>query len=276
MGRVDPGRHQHRRPVDAVEPDDLLADHVVHVGPPGVEALLVGAEADGRGVVDEGVVPDVEDVTGGPRHRHAPGERRAGDRHVVEALAQEPEHLVALALGRDDLGVGLDPVDETLLVAAEAEEVVLLLQRGDRPLGVDRAELAVDQLALLVVGLAGDAVRALVGVELDVAVVLDPRQQGLHGGVVAGLGGADEVVVGDVEPVPGGPEALGVAVGLLLGRDAGLVGRLGDLEAVLVGTGEEVRVVAEEAVPAGQRRRRSPSGTRAPRGARRSRSRSAS
>ena len=44
-----------------------------------------------------------------------------------------------------------------------------------------------------------------------------------------------------------------VAVGLLLGGDAGLLGRLGDLQAVLVGAGEEVGVVAEQAVPAGQR-----------------------
>ena len=100
--------------------------------PPRVEPLVVGAVADGRGVVDEGVVPDVEDVALGPRHRHAPGERRAGDRDVVEALAEEPEHLVALALRGDDLGVLLDPVDEPLLVAAQAEEVVLLLERGRR------------------------------------------------------------------------------------------------------------------------------------------------
>ena len=81
-------------------------------GPPRGEPLVVGAVADGGGVVDEGVVPDVEDVALGPRHRHAPGERRAGDRDVVEALAEEAEHLVALALGGDDLGVRLDPVDE--------------------------------------------------------------------------------------------------------------------------------------------------------------------
>ena len=82
---------------------------------------------------------------------------------------------------------------------------------------------------------------------------LMPLEQRLHGGVVAGLGGADEVVVGDVEAVPRGPEPGGVAVGLLLGGEPGLLGRLGHLQAVLVGAGEEVRVVAEQAVPAGER-----------------------
>ena len=77
-GGSRPGGQQHRRPVHAVEPDDLLADQVVHVRPPRVEALVVGAEADGGGVVDERVVPDVEDVALGPRHRHAPGRATCG------------------------------------------------------------------------------------------------------------------------------------------------------------------------------------------------------
>src|SRR3546814_14037927 len=98
------------------------------VGPPGVEALLVGAQADGRGVVDERVVPDVEDVARRPRHRHAPVEAGSRDRNVAEALAEEAEHLVAIAFGRDDLGILLDPVDKALLVAGEADDAVPFLQ----------------------------------------------------------------------------------------------------------------------------------------------------
>jgi hypothetical protein len=67
--------------------------------------------------------------------------------------------------------------------------------------------------------------------------------------VVARLGRADEVVVGDAEAVPRLLEPGGVAVGLLLGRDARRFGRLGDLEAVLVGAREEVGVVAEQPMP---------------------------
>jgi hypothetical protein len=46
-----------------------------------------------------------------------------------QALADEAERLVALASG-DGVGVGLVPVEEALLVAAQPEEVVLLLQPG--------------------------------------------------------------------------------------------------------------------------------------------------
>jgi hypothetical protein len=138
--RLDPRGQQQGRPVDAVEADDLLADQVVHRRPPRLEAGLVAAEADGGGVVDEGVVPDVEDVAGGPRHGHAPVDGGAGDRHVVEALADEAEHLVALRLGLDGVGVTLDPREQPVLVPAEAEEPVVL------PEGDDRLEVWIGQL----------------------------------------------------------------------------------------------------------------------------------
>ena len=65
-----------------------------------VEPLVVGAVADGGGVVDERVVPDVEDVAGRPTGRGTP---QSIDVRVIEkslqALADEAEGLVALALG---------------------------------------------------------------------------------------------------------------------------------------------------------------------------------
>ena len=117
---------------------------------------------------------------------------------------------------------------------------------------VDRAALAVVELVLLVVELAAHAVEALVGVELDVAVVVDPLEELLHRPLVAGLGGADEVVVGDVEVVPRGAEQRAVAVGPLLRGDAVRLGGPLDLEPVLVGAGEEHDVVAPEPPPPGQ------------------------
>ena len=47
------------------------------------------------------------------------------------------------------------------------------------------------------------------------------------------------------------PEALARAVRQLLRREALRLGRRADLQAVLVGAGEEEDVVAEQAVPAG-------------------------
>ena len=62
--------------------------------------------------------------------------------------------------------------------------------------------------------------------------------------VVARVGGADEEVVGDVDARQQRLEALGVAVGELLRRDALALGRLRDRLAVLVGAGEEEHLLA--------------------------------
>ena len=126
--RVDAGGHAHGRPPHAVEPDDLLADQVVHGRPPLLEPPRVAAVADGRQVVDQGVVPDVEDVLLVPGDPHPPVDRGPGDGDVPEAALDEAEGLVALGLGHDGRRVGLVPVDEPLLEGAQAEEVVLLFE----------------------------------------------------------------------------------------------------------------------------------------------------
>ena len=59
--------------------------------------------------------------------------------------------------------------------------------------------LAVDQVALVVEPLAGGAVEAAVGALLDVAGVAQPLDEALHEGLVLGIGGADEEVVGRVD-----------------------------------------------------------------------------
>ena len=70
---------------------------------------------------------------------------------------------------------------------------------------------------------------------------------------MAGLGGADEVVVGDVEQLPHLAEASRGAVGPFERCDALGFGGALDLQPVLVGAGEEEHVVAVLAAPPGQR-----------------------
>ena len=266
--RVDAGGHAHGRPPHAVEPDDLLADHVVHGGPPRLEPLLVLAVADGRQVVDQRVVPHVEDVLLVPGHNHPPVDGGPGDRDVPQAAPDEAQGLVALGLGNDGGRGRLVPLDEPALEGAQPEEVVLLLEQLDRG-AVDRAQPALEQLVLGVVLLAGHAVQAPVGVLDDPAVVVDPAEELLDGALVPGLGGADEVVVGDVEVGPGRGEPGGQLVGPLLRGDPVLLGGPGHLLAVLVGPGEEEDLVTRSGGASGPGRRRSPSCRRGPHGGRR-------
>ena len=247
---LDVRRHAHRRPPDAVKLEDVLADQVVRRAPAGREGRWVAAVAGDRQVVDQRVVPDVEDVPAVPGHRHAPGERRAGDGDVAQASPDEPQRLVALGDGTDEVGVAVVVVEQALLERAQLEEVVVLLHL-DHGSPVHGA-VAVDQLVLGVVVLARDAVEARVRGQLDEPVVVDPLEELLHDGVVPWLGGADEVVVGDVEPPPGLLEAGRRAVRPLLRGHAVGLGRLDDLGPVLVGARHEPHVVAQQPVPARQ------------------------
>ena len=153
----------------------------------------------------------------------------------------------------DDVGVVLVPLQQPVLEAAEAEEVVLLLELDD--LAAPRA------VVLDVVGadvlLVRHGVPAAVGVELDVAGVVAGLQQLRDRGVVAGLGGADEAGRSVMSSsAPGVAVALDGAIGpLLRGHAVGLGGLL-HLEPVLVGAGEEEDVLARAGGASGRWRRR--------------------
>ena len=140
--------------------------------------------------------------------------------------------------------MGLDIVDEPVLILAHAEEVALLARRLGGAAAV-RAEVALLELRGRPEGLAFGAVLALVGTLVDVALLVELLEDLLHGLDVALVGGADEVVVLDVHQLPqilGGGDDL---IDKFLGRLASLRGLALDLLAMLVRAGEEVGVVAE-------------------------------
>ncbi len=240
-----------------MEAQDVLADQV-HRGRPQLgEALRVGAVAGRGDVVLQRVHPHVQDVLVVPGQRDAPVEGGAGDGEVLQALLDEAQHLVAGRLGGDEAGVLGVELQQLRAVRGEAEEVVLLLQPLDRLL-VDRAELlalggTVEQLGGELVLLAADAVRAGVAALVDLALVEQVLDELLHPGGVPLLGGADEVVVGDLQVLPERlPGLLHQLVAPLLRGDAvGLRGAQ-DLLTVLVGAGQVPHPLAALAVPAGQ------------------------
>ena len=131
--------------------------------------------------------------------------------------------------------------------ALELEEVVLLLEQFHR--GPVDGAVAVDELGLLLVVLARNAVQTAVDPQLGEPVVVDLLEELLYRQVVAGFGGPDEVVVGDLEPVPCLDEPSRHRVDPLQRRHPVGLCRPGDLVAVLVGPREEEDVVALEPVP---------------------------
>ena len=103
--------------------------------------------------------------------------------------------------------------------------------------------LAVDQLLLGVEALAAGAVQAAVAAEVDVAIGVHAAEALLHGADVIVVGGTDEVVVAEAAGVPGVAEDATEAVRIGTRALAGGGGGGGDLVAVLVGAGDEERLV---------------------------------
>ena len=185
------------------------------------------------------------------RERDAP--RRAGpaDREVLEALADEAQHLVAPVVGLDEAGVRLVVGEQPLLVRRQAEEPVALgqpLERHARVVGALHPGRGLVEVGRGLEPLRR-AVPALVRAEVDVAVVVRPADHLLGRPVVVRIGGPDEPVGADQQRVLGRLEQLDLLVDEVARRPAEGLGGLGDVDAVLVGAGQEPRVVAAQPVP---------------------------
>ena len=135
--------------------------------------------------------------------------------------------------------------------SGEAEEPVVLLVPFQRD-PVDRAGVALRDLALGLEVRAAGAVPALVGAGVHVAGVVHALEDLLHLGLVLGVAGADEEVVGHLQLGHQRLEAGRDAIDELLRRQPLPLRGLGDRLAVLVGAGEEEHLLAPLAHVAGQ------------------------
>ncbi len=253
-GRGDAGRHQEGRPVDGVEAQDVLADHV-QIGGPEMPARIGLVRKAGSGdVVRQRIEPDIHHVAVRARHRHAPGEGGAADREILEPRLHETDHLVAPALGRDEVGVRLVEREQPVLPGRETEEPGRLLHPLHRRAGGadPRAVGLHRRFALAVERLVAHRVPAAIVAEIEIARVVDALPERLAGAVVARLGGADEVVVGDVHRARERAEVLRHLVGERFRRHAGSGSGLVYLLAVLVGAGQEEHLVRVEPHEAGE------------------------
>ena len=253
--QLDAGAHEERGPVDAVEADDVLADDVDVGGPPLRELLVVVREAGGGDVVRQGVDPHVHHVLVVAGHRHTPVEGGAGDREVLEPGGDEGGDLVAAGVGADELGMVLVQLEQLVLVLREAEEVGLLFRPGHLGTSLLGQADAVDDLGFVigVEGLVAHGVPARVRVEVDIAGFFELAPDGLRGGVVVLVGGADEPVEGRAEGELSVAEVLRVVVSELFGGDAEFVRRLQHLQPVLVRAGAEEDIVIVQSLEPGDR-----------------------
>ena len=141
-------------------------------------------------------------------------------------------------------------LDEPRLVVAQLEVIVLFLETDH--LAPGRIEGAVRAAVLFgQKGLFPGRVEALIDFLVEMAFGVQAGEDGLHDLLMAGLGSADEVVVGEVqfggEGLPDGGQFVAVnARGLAFGQR-----RLLDLLPVLIQAGQEIGLDPQAAPPPG-------------------------
>ncbi len=231
-----------------MEPDNLLA-HKVDIRRPELTEIMVPVvfKAQGGHVVEQGIDPHIDHMAGVKVHGHAPGEAGPGHAQVFQTgLNEVVDHLVDTAARLQEIRV-FQQIPHPVGILRKPEEIGFLFRVLHLPAAV-RA-LAVHQLALRPEGLAGLAVLALIGALVDVAVVVHLPENSLDGRHMIVVGGTDEPVVGNVHQLPQIQHTLlpsDNVVHKLLRGNAGLLGLVLNLLAVLIGAGEEHHVVALE------------------------------
>ncbi len=250
-GGSSAGGHEQRRPDHRVELEDVLREELQVGGPQGGGEVLPRPRVGRRRVVvEQRVDPHVDDVGRIPRHGDPPGDVGPRDGDVLDGLRDAPR-LVEPVRRTHEGRVRVVQREQPVAVGRQPKEPVLLLDPFHRA-AMLRAVAPVEQVVLRVERLARRAVPPAVRPLVDVTGLVDALEHRLHAGGVLRVGGADEEVVRQPERSPQLPEPGGDHVGVLLrGPPEGLRGAR-DLVAVLVGPGQEERVVAELAVVTGE------------------------
>ena len=235
-------------PGDSVEAEDVFADELGGGGPE-ISDGLVGVAEDGK-VVGESVDPDVHDLSVVARDGYTPSEllAGAGDGDVGGVL-QKTEDFLLTEFGEDGEFAGEDFGADLVFEVGDTEVVILFGEAlvGFLVVGADAVMLVVFLLGNE--AFAAFAIPAVVLGGVDMGAEFFP--DGLAAADVVGVGGADEVGVGDLEALDEVAELSGVLVGVGLGGETGLGGFAEDFVAVLVGANLEADFVALAATEAG-------------------------
>jgi hypothetical protein len=263
---------EHDRPIDRMEFENILADDVDVGGPKRNFLLEAGARGErtffeaerfgdggiairggNRDVIHERVEPDIGDISRIERDRNSPGEARGGacDAEIFEFVVFEEAKDFVTAVGRDDeVRILFDVIDEPGLVFLEFEVVVLFDQFDD--VAVNRVKFTVGQAIFFREErfLAG-GIETFVFRFVEMAGGVELREDRLNDRFVAVFGGANEIVIRELEAGGETFPVLGEVVAVLLRVFALGVGGLLDLLAVFVKAREEKGLSAEGGLDAG-------------------------
>src|SRR6185437_6718504 len=230
--------HQESRPIDAVEADDLLADHVHVCGPVMLKFLLLvfflRAQANGGTVVAERIKPNVHHVLWIAGNWNAPLKSAAADGEIAQPALDESDDLIAPRLRTDEAGVLLIVRQQLVGKGGELEVIVLFAYGFRRTAALWARRAGTNRIDIKFVE---DTILAGIRTLINEAFFLDALPQLLRAALVAGFRGADVVIVGDAHLVKQCAEFGGNLVHPLLWRRLRFTGGALNLYAMLVSAG---------------------------------------
>ncbi|MCG3173220.1 MAG: hypothetical protein GMKNLPBB_01398 [Myxococcota bacterium] len=253
LAGLHPERMKHGGPVHGVGSQDILADQVVIGGPEALETAITRAVANSADIIDERVKPHIGHVVLIKWERNAPRQAgaRTADAQIFQRIVfQETQHLVAARLGQNKARMLFDITDKPFLALAHAEEIIGLFNVFDWQTGL--RTFAVHEVLFGPETFRRGGIPARVFFRVDFPRVIQPLQNRLHHLFVPWLRGADEIIVADVEFLPGVLKVDHEEIRVLLGRTVEFRCRLLDLLSMLVGSGQEKHVVPQRAMVARQ------------------------
>ena len=247
FGKLQIGAHQEGRPVDRVEPDNVLADQVQVRRPVFRKVTALIWKTKPGQIVGQRIDPDIHHVVIAAWNLDPPIKAGSRNRQIAQARFDECDHLVPAAL-RAQKPRGFEQCKQLVLIGREPEEPAFLNRPFDR--GALRREFFApltrrDQLALVVIGFVTNRIPAFVAIGIEIALGLHQPPQFLTGQVMARLGGALKHVVRNIQSIAHIHEILRHFGGQLSRRYTQFAGLLGHLEAMLVGPGLEPHVFTQ-------------------------------
>ena len=151
--------------------------------------------------------------------------------------------------------MGLDVINQPILILRKAEEIALLAGLFHRATAVRAA--AVLELKLRPEGFAWGAVPALVFALIDIALIVQFAENLLHRLHMAFIRRADEVAIVDIHQLPELFDAIYDVIHVFLRGHASLARLALDLLAMLIRAGQEEHIVARHLLESSHRVRRS-------------------
>ena len=214
LGNRKSGGHQHRRPVDRMETEDVLADHVHGRRPAAivqpVEVRGTAVVQQGRQIPKQGIKPNIKGMAFMVGNRQTPGHVHPGDREVAQPLGHEIAHFLPTTGGLNEV-IAVDESLDLRLITRQAEEQVFLIPPLER-FAMDGAIRLHRISGIVLEFLAADAVPTGLTSTHHIARCLDPFVELMDKLEMARVRGADKAVLTDPPALP--QIAVGAADGI--------------------------------------------------------------